>query len=161
MKHFAMVAFVVGMMGFGVRSDAGTAAAGGNMKEENCGAMMKSMVPLPTKFAELMTAVADGLDAHAAWMGMSKDANGKAEADTLKKISKDHRALAAAAKQAAADMDAAGKLAPTMHDMSKMDGKKMGDMMMKQAALEKEMAALMVKHAEDTEKMVANMPKAK
>lgn len=161
MKHFAMVAFVVGMMSFGIRSDAGTPTVRGNMKEENCGAMMKSLVPLPTKFAELMTAVADGFDAHAAWVAMGKDANAKAEADALKKISKDHRALAAAAKQAATNMEAAGKLAPALHDTSKMDGKKMGEMIMKQATLEKEMAALMVKHAEDMEKMVAEMPKAK
>ncbi len=157
------VAVMVLALGLGVivtKATAGKPAkAASTMKEENCGAMMKSLVPLPTKFAELMTAVADGMTAHANWIAGNKDPKAQTEATNIKKIAQDHRDMAAAAKKAAADMEAAGTMAPAMHDMSKMDQKAMADSMMKQAALEKEMANMMLKHAEETEKQVQAMSK--
>jgi hypothetical protein len=153
------VATVVGFGGRALAADK-PAAAAGSMKTENCGAMMKSLVPLPTKFAELMQAVTDGMTAHANWIAQGKDPAAKAEAAAMKKIALDHQAVMNDVKKAAADMEAAGTLQPAPHDMSKMDPKQMGEMMMKQATLEREMAALMVKHADDTEKAVKEMSKA-
>ena|SRR5688572_11080530 len=158
MKRLAIA--VLGLGAFGVLVATATAAppaAKGGAKEENCGAMMKSLVPLPTKFAELMTAVADGQTAHANWVGMSKDPKATAEATAVKKIADDHRALAAAAKKTAADMEAASTLQPVAHDKTKMDPKAMQDSMTKQIALEREMANMMLKHADESEKMMKEM----
>jgi hypothetical protein len=124
----------------------------------DCGAMMASVMPLPTKFSELMTAVADGMDGHAAWVGASKDKSAKAEAAAMKKLAKDHRAVAAQMKKIIADMEAASKLGTVPHDMSKADPK-MGEGMSKQVTLEREMAALMIKHADETDKMLKEMAK--
>jgi hypothetical protein len=123
-------------------------------KTENCGAMMKDTAKLPAKFAELMTAIADGQTAHANWVGMGKDAASQAEAAAIKKIAQDHRDLAAAAKKAAADMEAAATLTPAPHDPAKMDQKAMQEQMTKNLALEREMANMMLKHADESEKMM-------
>ena len=130
--------------------------AASTIKQEDCGAMMKSLIPLPTKFGELMTSAANGLEGHVAWVSSSKDPAAIAEAAALKTVVQDHREVAALMKKIVTDLETASKIAPAPHDMSKADPKG-PEMMMKQAAQEKEMAALMLKHAEDTEKMVQAM----
>jgi hypothetical protein len=152
-----LVLALVGMSGVAM---AKKPAASSTVKTEDCGAMLKSLEPLPTKFAELMTAVATNLDAHVAMLATSKDPSAQAEAAMFKKLADDHRALSAAASKAAADMDAGSKLAPAPHDMSKMDPAAMSAAMLKEATLSREMAALMVKDAEQTEKMVQTMKAA-
>jgi hypothetical protein len=137
-------------------ADKPAAEANPNMKTEDCGSMMKAVLPLPTKFAELMTVVAENMEGHATWVGASKDKAAKAEAASMKKIGKDHRDVANSLKKVIADMEAAGKLTAAPHDMSKMDPK-MGEMAMKQVALERELAAMMTKHADETEKMMKEM----
>ncbi len=122
-----------------------------------CGAMMKQMAALPNKFSELMTAIADGQAGHAAML-TGKDAASVAEAAAMKKVAQDHRDLSAAAKKAATDMEAMGTLAAVPNE-PKPDAKGL-EMMQKGATLEKEMAAMMVKHAEETEKMIAQMKAA-
>jgi NDP-sugar pyrophosphorylase family protein len=128
----------------------------------NCGEKMKALIPLPTKFEELMTSVSDNMNAHATAMNASTDKNAKAEAHVFKKLADDHRVVAHQMKKIIKDMEAAGKLAPAPHDMMKSDPKH-GEAMLNQAKLEREMAALMVKDAEETEKMVEAMknPSAK
>jgi hypothetical protein len=133
-------------------------AAAAEAKGEDYPAMMRNLVPLPTKFSELMTSVAANMDAQAAALATSKDKACKAEAASMKKLAKDHQTVAAQMKKIAADMEAAGKLTPGVHDMSKPDPK-MGEMMMKQTALEREMAAMMVKNADETDKMLKEMAK--
>jgi hypothetical protein len=122
--------------------------------QPSCGAMMKSLAPLPAKFSELMTAIADGQAGHAAML-TGKDAATVAEATELKKIMQDHRDMAAMAKKTATEMEAAGSLAPAPNE-PKPDAKAL-DHMMKTVALEKEMAAMMVKDAEETEKRIEKM----
>ena len=135
------------------------AAGASTVKMEDCGAAMKAMIPLPTKFRELMTAVSGGLNMHAAWLGSSKDPGAKAEAKALKKLAMDHAAVAKEMTVIVADFEAIGKVGLAAHDTAKMDPK-WGETMMRQVKLEKEMAALMLKHAEDTEKMMQPPAKA-
>jgi hypothetical protein len=154
-RALIVVGVLLGMGALAVQAVAGekktTTAA---PAKPSCGAMMKQLAALPAKFTELMTAVADGQAGHAAML-TGKDAASTAEAAALKKISQDHRDLATAAKKAQTDMEAAGSLAPVPNE-PKPDAKAL-EQMQKTAALEKEMAAMMVKHAEDTEKMIAQM----
>jgi hypothetical protein len=159
MKRMMMVAVLVGGVAALAVADKKGKPAASNIKTEDCGAMMKANMVYPAKFAEFMTALADTMDAHVAWIGKSSDKNAQAEATAMKKVVADHRALAAAAKTCVTDMEAASKLAPAPHDMSKMDPKMM-EMMMKTTALEKEMGAMMVKHAEESEKHMQEMQKS-
>lgn len=122
----------------------------------NCGEKVKSMIPLPTKFEELMTAVSDNFSAHAETMSKSTDKGAREEAKAFRKLANEHRAVANQMKKIIKSMEAAGKLSAVPHDMSKPDPKS-GDAMLNQAKLEREMAALMIKNADETEKQVATM----
>lgn len=137
-------------------ANAGDTASPSSAHVVDCGEMMKSIIPLPTKFGELMTAVAEGLNGHAAWMAASKDKSAKKEAAILKKLAKKHAGVATLMKKIVADMEEGTKVGPVPHDMAKADPKG-PEGMLKQATLEREMAALMIKHAEETEKMVKAM----
>ena len=166
-KNLLVSVMVLGMSGFASaeapaaakpadKPAAAAPAAPAGMPTMNYAEMAKAALPLPTKFAELMTAVSEGMTAHGAWVGAGKDKASKDEAASFKKLAADHKALATAAKKAATDMEAATKLAPAPHDMTKADPKG-GEHALATAKLEREMAALMIKHAEETEKMVAAM----
>jgi Skp family chaperone for outer membrane proteins len=157
MNRLALLAVLV--LALGTRASAAdkpAAAADPNVKMEDCGAYMQTLIPLPTKFAELMSAVADGMDAHVAWVSASKDKSAKAEAGLMKKLAKDHRDLASGAKKVITRLEEGKKLGPAPHDMTKMDPK-MGELAMKQASFERELAALLIKHADETEKMMKAM----
>jgi hypothetical protein len=163
MKRALIVALVAGA---GLVS--GLAAAdkkGGDKKgaaaapaKPSCGQMMKETAALPRKFAEFMNALAEGANAHAAML-TGKDAASVAEAAAMKKVAADHKALADAATKTANDMEAMGTLAAVPNE-PKPDAKAM-EMMTRNNALEKEMANMMLKHAEDMEKKMAEMKSAK
>ena len=122
----------------------------------SCGQMMEAKSALPAKMSEMLTSVADGLEMHAKWASSTKP--GKAEHDTLMKLSKDHRQMAASMKKTSEEMVKAKTLASVQHDMTKMDPK-MGEVMGKQIALEREMASMMMKDADESEKMMQAMAK--
>jgi hypothetical protein len=105
-----------------------------------------------------MTAVSDGANGHAAML-TGKDAASVAVAAALKKVAADHKAMADAATKAASDMEAMGTLAPVANE-AKPDAKAM-EAMTKQIALEKEFANMVLKHAEESEKHMAEMKNAK
>jgi hypothetical protein len=153
----------VGCLGMLVGTQASAGDKKGSVstvKEENCGAMIKGMVPLPTKFAELMTAVADTQAQHASWVGMGKDPASQAEATAMRKLAEDHRTMATDAKKVATDMEAASTMRPAPHDRAKMDQKAMTEAMSRQIRLEREMASLMMKDADETERRLTEMNKA-
>jgi hypothetical protein len=120
----------------------------------SCGQMIASKAVLPAKMAELMTAVAETMDAHAALMIAGKTKEGAKEAKGLKKIAADHRALAKAMAKAQASMEAAAKWPNAPHDMATMMGDaKLMASMQKMLAAEKEMVALMQKDLAEMEAM--------
>jgi hypothetical protein len=121
-----------------------------------CGQMMASKAALPSKMAELMTAVADSVEAHAKWTG-TKDKMAKAEHDMLMKVAKDHRAVAKQYTAIAATMTKAKDLQQAPHDPKTADMAKMAELTQKQITLAREMAALMTKDADESEKMLASM----
>ena len=120
-----------------------------------CGQMMASKAVMPQKMSELLTNVADNLEAHAKWVG-TKDKAAKAENDQLIKVAKEHRAIAASMKKTAETMQKGKDLAQAPHDMKTMDPK-MAEGMTRQIALEREMASLLQKDADDAEKHLSSM----
>jgi hypothetical protein len=130
------------------------------MDNKTCGQHMADHAVLPTKLAEVMTAVAEMMDTHAAYMmaNAKGDKNAIAEADGMKAIAKDHRELAKIATTTATRMTEAAKWPNVPHDMSKMMADpKIQASMKNMLKAEKEMAALM---QQDIAMMEANAPKA-
>ncbi|MCC6751130.1 MAG: hypothetical protein IT371_25980 [Deltaproteobacteria bacterium] len=134
-------------------------AAPSSVKAEDCGAYMKAKAPLPKKLSELVEQVALNMDAHAKWMSGNKDKASKAELKFVKKMAKDHHALAALAKKIAAAM-ASVSLEAAPHDMAKMPPE-VGSTTAKMVTLSKEMSALLKADAAATEKMMAQPKTAK
>lgn len=124
--------------------------------EKTCGQVLKEKSALPTKFHEFMTALSDMFDGHAQWMEATKTKEGKAEAKALHKIAKMHRDLGATAKKIATEMASHEDLAAVAHDPKTMDPK-LGEIIAKSAALQKEMANMMLKDVAETEQMMAAM----
>ncbi|HLG19662.1 MAG TPA: hypothetical protein VI895_07600 [Bdellovibrionota bacterium] len=156
MKIIASTFLVLALVGVASAEEQPATKTMTTTKMENCGEMIQSLIPLPTKFEELMTAVADGFEMHANWMATSTDKNAKAEGSHLKKLAADHRKVANQMSRIINDMEKSAKMKPAPHDMSTADPKA-GEVMMKRAKLEREMAALMIQDAEKTEKMIATM----
>lgn len=129
---------------------AGVAVAGdkmdSKMMDKSCGQHMADKAVLPNKMVELMTAVADTMEAHAAFMVANAKGNKDAiaEADGLKAIAKDHRELATMMGKTATNMTNAGKWPNVPHDMNKMmSDAKIKEAMARMLKTEKEMSALM------------------
>ncbi len=135
------------------------AAAAAAMPEHmTCGQMMAAESAMPAKMNELMTAIADGMEMHAKWSGTANKV-AKGEHDAMMKIAKDHRQMGAMMKSTSEEMMKQKNLASAPHDMKAMDPK-MGETMTKQVTLEREMATMMMKDADETEKAVQMMAKA-
>jgi hypothetical protein len=122
----------------------------------SCGQMISAKAALPKKMAEVMTSVADMMDAHAAIMTASKTKEASLEVAGLKKIAADHRALAESFQKTADDMSKASSWPNAPHDMNAMKSDpKLGAAMQKMLAAEKDMIALLQKEVADTEAMGA------
>jgi hypothetical protein len=128
--------------------------------EMTCGQMMARKAELPTKLSELITTVADNVEAHAKWMSASKDKAAKKEHDALMKVAKDHRQLAKQLTTTATTMTAQKDLPGTPHDPKTMDVAKMTELTTKQIKLSREMATLLNKDADEAEKMLTQMKSA-
>jgi hypothetical protein len=131
------------------------AAPGAGPEGMDCAKMMNSHAVYPAKMAEFMTAMADGLEAHAKWIGTTDKAT-KGEHDFLIKLAKEHRQFATEFKKTSTEMASVKSFGTVKHDMAKMDAKA-GELMGKRIALEREMASMMQKDADESEKMMQAM----
>ncbi|HSI06026.1 MAG: hypothetical protein ACAI38_15405 [Myxococcota bacterium] len=144
---------------------AGVAVAGDKMDSKakdmkSCGQHMADRAVLPTKMVELMTSVADMMDAHAAFMVATAKGNKDAiaEADGMKMLAKDHRDLATMMGKTATNMTNAAKWPNAPHDEKMMmSDPKIMESMKRLLKTEKEMAALM---QQDIAMMEAHAPKS-
>jgi hypothetical protein len=140
-----------------MKTEAKTPATGAAaMDTKSCGQHMAETAVLPSKMHELMTAVADMAEAHAAFMAANAKGNKDAiaEADGMKMIAKDHRELATMMGKTAEHMTAAAKWPNAPHDMNKMMADpKIMDAMKRVMKNEKEMIALMQTHQSQMEQM--------
>lgn len=120
---------------------------------KTCGQMMAEKADLPAKMSEVMTSVADMMDAHAKLMTGSKEA--KQEAAAFTKMAKEHRDLATRFKKTSDGMKKMGDLPAAEHDMAKMKADPKVQASMK-AMLQshKDMIALMQREVAEMEKMM-------
>jgi hypothetical protein len=136
---------VAGVAGVAVAGDAKMDSTK-MMDNKTCGQHMAEHAVLPNKMTEVMNAVADMMDAHAAFMvaNAKGDKNAMAEADGMKMLAKDHRELATMMSKTGTHMTDAAKWPNAPHDMNKMMADPKIQMAMKNLLkTEKEMSALM------------------
>lgn len=130
------------------------APAGGEAKgaEPTCGQMMAGMSVAPAKLSEVVTAVADVLDAHVALMEPQKDKATQTEIKALRAIAKTHRQLATDASKTAAEMKKAESVPGAPHDMSKFKADaKLNEASQRMLTKQKELVAVVQKMIADQE----------
>jgi hypothetical protein len=148
---------VAGVAGVAVAGDKMDSKA---MDNKSCGQHMADRAVLPSKMTELMTSVADMMDAHAAFMIANAKGNkdAMAEAEGMKMLAKDHRELSTMMSKTATNMTNAAKWPNAPHDMNKMMADpKIQETMKRLLKNEKEMHALM---QQDIAMMEAHAPKS-
>jgi hypothetical protein len=121
---------------------------------ESCGAELAESAVIPEKLAALMEHVAKNLVAHAEWVGTSSDPS-RAEHRALLDVAAGYRAIAHAASQAASTMRALRDLEPAPHEPSRWDRAAFATWMQQKIALQTELAALLLAHAEQSKAALA------
>jgi hypothetical protein len=128
---------------------------------KTCGQIIAEKAVMPEKTAAFMTAAADMIDAHAAWMKAHKgDKNAAKEAQSLAKLSRSHRALAKSASAIATSMKGMATLPGAPHDMKLIDPK-LAETMQNHARAARELAELLQKEAAEMEKSAKMFTAAK
>jgi hypothetical protein len=120
------------------------------MNEQTCGQEMAVSAEVPLRWQALMDHVAGNMDAHATWVGTATPA-AKQEHDALRRVATAYRAMAWAAGSAAQAMQAMKDLPPAPHDPAKRDGAAWASWMREKIRLQRELAALLERHAADSE----------
>ena len=118
--------------------------------ERTCGEELASDAEVPRAWAALMRHVATNMDAHARWVGDATPA-ARAECDALAGVAAGYRAMAEAADGAAAAMVAMRALPAAPHDPARLDRPALAAWMREKIALQRAFAALVLRHADDSE----------
>ena len=120
---------------------------------ESCGAELAESAVVPERIAELMQHVAENLVAHADWVG---NASGAAlrEREALLKVAAGYRAIASAALDTAACMRGLGDLPAAPHDPARWDRPQFLEWMREKIVLQRAVAALLLNHAEASERVL-------
>jgi hypothetical protein len=122
--------------------------------ESSCGREMAASAEVPRKWGELMSHVASNMEAHATWVGTgSKPAQREHEA--LLRVAREYRAMAAASARAANAMEAMKSLEPAPHDPRQMDRAAQARWMRAKIQMQRDFAALLTRHADDSERALA------
>jgi hypothetical protein len=121
--------------------------------EETCGQELARDAEVPESLSRLMAHVVKNMDAHARWVGASPA--GAREQAALERVATAYRALAAAAAQAAAAMRDMKDLPPAPHDPTKWDRAAQARWMREKIALQRDFAALILRHAQASEAALA------
>jgi len=124
--------------------------------EQPCGQEMAASAVVPLKWQELMTHVASNMEWHATWVGVDSTA-AKREHDALLRVANAYRAMASAAARAATEMAAMKGLESAPHDPGKLDRAEQASWMRTKIKIQREFAGLLIRHAEDSDKALAEM----
>jgi hypothetical protein len=125
-----------------------TTATTTGMTKADCGKVLREKSAMMMKAAEFMTSMADTMDAHVASLGKTKEA--KMEATAIKKHAKAHRDIAKVMTKEA-DMMAKENTPAAEHGQP---DQKWTDLMTKTNTLQKELATMMNRDAEQMDAMM-------
>jgi hypothetical protein len=125
-------------------------------EEQTCGQEMASSAEVPRLLQALMNHVAANMEWHAQWVG-ARSTPARRERDGLLRVAREYRAMAAAADRAATAMNAMNGLAPAPHDAARFDRAGQARWMQAKIRMQRELAAMLERHARDSEKALAGM----
>ena len=125
-------------------------------EEPTCGQEMATSAEVPEKWQELMNHVATNMEWHAGWVGTAST-SAKLEHDGLLRVAGEYRAMAASAGRAATAMKAMRDLSASPHDSSKMDRAAQARWMRAKIRMQRAFAALLMRHADESEKALGRM----
>jgi hypothetical protein len=117
---------------------------------------MAASAEVPRKWGALMEHVAGNMEWHAEWVGTGTPA-AKRERDALIRVAAEYRAMAAAGARAATAMADMHDLEPVPHDRAAVDRAAQGRWMRAKIEMQREFAALLIRHAEDSEQALADL----
>ncbi len=145
---------VLVLCGWSYRAVTASSGSAGATGESSCGQEMAASADVPRKWGDLMTHVATNMEAHANWVGTGSKPAQK-EHDALLRIAREYRAMAAAGARAATAMEAMKSLEPAPHDPRKMDRAAQARWMRAKIQMQRDFAALISRHADDSERALA------
>jgi hypothetical protein len=96
------------------------------------------------------------MEAHEAWVG-TRSAAASREHHALRAIAAEYRAMADAAGRAAPAMEAMRDVPPAPHDPARLDASALRQWMREKVRLQRELAALLLRHAEESDAALAAM----
>ena len=121
-----------------------------------CGQELAAAAEVPDKWRQLMSHVATNLESHASWVGSDSNA-ARDEHDALLRLAQAYRDMAGAAARAVAAMTAMRDLAPAPHDPSRIDRAGQASWMRVKIRIQRELAALIAQHADESEAALATL----
>ena len=124
-------------------------------EEITCGQEIATDSEVPEKLAQLMSHVAENMEAHAKWVAGSS--GGKLEHDRLMVVAREYEAIAAAARRAARAMKDMRSVPPVQHDPALLDRAGQVRWMRAKIEMQLEFAQLLTRHAEVSKKALAEM----
>src|SRR5215467_13988861 len=127
-----------------------------NESEPSFGEELAAAAEVPEKWSALMNHVAANMETHAAWVGEGSAAARREQSGMLR-VAAAYREMAAAAARAAAVMMAMRDLPPAPHDRSKIDRPALAAWMREKIAMQREFAALIARHADESEQALAEL----
>jgi hypothetical protein len=113
-----------------------------------CGQELAAAAEVPLKWQALMDHVAGNMETHAAWVGSAPGA-ARREHEAMLRVAAAYRAMAAAAGQEMRD------LPPAPHDPARLDRPALARWMRAKIAMQRDLAAVLVRHAEESEAALA------
>ena len=124
-------------------------------EEATCGQELAADSEVPEKLSQLMTHVAENMQAHAKWVAGS--VGGKLEHDRLMVVAREYEAIAAAASRAAQAMKDMRDTPAVEHDPARLDRAAHVRWMRAKIELQLRFAELLTRHAEISKKVLAAM----
>lgn len=121
-----------------------------------CGQELAQSAEVPEKLGALMGHVADNMEAHARWVGAAS-AEAKREHDAMLAVAREYRNLSVSSARTAALMRSLHDLPGTPHDPAPLDQVALVAWMQAKIRMQREFAAVLLAHAEDSEYALAGL----
>jgi hypothetical protein len=123
---------------------------------QTCGAELAASAEVPEKWGALMMHVAANMETHATWVGSGSDPARREQAGLLD-VAAAYREMAKAGARAGAAMRAMKDLPPAPHDGTKIDRAALARWMRAKITMQREFAALVARHADESERALAQL----
>jgi hypothetical protein len=122
-----------------------------------CGEELAADAEVPEALARLMRHVAENMDAHARWVGATAAPAAARERSGLEAVARAYRDIADASDWAASVMKTMLAVPAAPHDPAELDRAALARWMREKIELQRAFAALLTRHADDSEAALARL----